>query len=602
MRACASLSTTAFAGPSPGPRPLVFVNGAPEPGLLTIEFRSEGPLDRRLATVVVAGAEDSALTMSRWLSGVATLALPLRLIDEQARWVVLLHGELAEADRRLSGRKNEHVLELVDGWSKRLSETLTAVWWQTDDGRLIEETTHAVIRTGTKANRSASTWLIGSSPFHVFQKEGLPWTVGSALGTVSALADLRLGLGLIPNEIKDLPIVEEVDLTQSLAEVLENILEPHGLLIQRDLMREAGVILERRSVRALGQGRIVELGWPGEGRPDGHVIEVTAQRPARRAEPWTAQADGWLVESTFTLAGGWDPSLEGQPDNAYSKTSNPQFAVYANVYRLWVLNEDGAFSASPYNRGGPFDLTGFFGQRAIRPQPLRFLPCLTLDDGGSRRSPIVEMSLDHGLSWSVYPGSLRLLTDRAGVYFDDSNLPGSFLTAAKLGMARVRVTAGLQSPLPVSVTRWTGNPFQGTGRGRLFDLGGALTFAEVAPESIHYDQVRAGALSALEANDTHRLHDWLVRRLNQTAEAHDDKVGRARLRLAGPWPLLRVGDRLINAAGDGTDAAGQPEAIVSEGAIVRAIRCTWAEETFPWDWQPKPTVHRPPLTELELMF
>lgn len=602
MRACASLSAMTFAGPSPGPRPLVFVDGVLEPGLLTIELRAEGPLDRRLATVVVAGAENSVLPMSRWLNGVATLVLPLRLIDEQTRWAVLLHGELAEADRRLSGRKNEHVLKLVDGWSKRLSETLTAVWWQSTDGHLIEENTHAVMRMGTKANRSANTWMISGSPTHVLQKDGLPWTVGSALGTVSALADLRLGLRLIPSEIKDLPIVEEVDLTRPLAEVLESILEPHGLLIQRDLTREAGVTLERRSVRALGQGRIVELGWPGEGRPDGHVIEVTAQRPARRAEPWIAQTDGWLVESTFTLAGGWDPSLEGQPDNAYGKTSNPQFAVYANVYRLWILNEDGAFSASPYNRGSPFDLTGFFGQRAIRPQPLRFLPCLTLDDGGSRRSPIVEMSLDSGLSWSVYPGSLRLLTDRAGVYLDDTSLSGSFLTAAKLGMARVRVTAGLQSPLPVSVTRWTGNPFQGTGRGRLFELGSAFTFAKVAPESIHYDQVQSRVLSALEANDTHRLHNWLVSRLHQTAEAHDDKVGRARLTLAGPWPLLRVGDRVINAAGDGTDAAGQPEAIASGGTIVRAIHCKWAEETFPLDRQPKPTIRKPPITDLELMF
>jgi len=577
VKACASLPAAAPAYSRPEHKPIVFVNGIPESRLIARELRVNGPLDRRSAFLAMTSTENTAVLLEHWRKATITLAMPNRLVDEQVRWPVLVHGRLAGDHDQLSATSDEQILALVDRWDLLLDEPLASIWWQTDEGLLFDEVESAVMRIGDGANRSELAWTIAGEQVHVFQNDGQLWTLGTALTAVSAFAGLDLSLKWLPAEVRNLPLVQEIDLGHTIGRVLSRILEPYGLVIQRDLVRESATVIERRSVRPAARGRVIHLAWADGQRPLGQVLSVVTDRPPQAAQPWVAQADGWLIESTFELIKAWDPALEGAPDSSYSKVNNAAFSTYANVFRFWALNEDGRFSEFPYNQGGAYDLATFFEHFPIRPRPLRFLPALTQDDTGVRRSPIVEISTDNGSSWSVYPGTARVRTDRAAVYLDDTTLPSSFLAAAQTGNAKVRVTASLRSPVPVEVLRWSGNPFAGTSPTKVFDLGNAFRFQRVAPESIHSAGILSGTLKADQIDQTATMNNWLINRQRRADVFVDNEAGKATLKLSGIWPLLRIGDQWINTSGSGFDASGRAEAIASKGAIVNSVRCRWSD-------------------------
>lgn len=603
MRACATTPAIAIAPAGGINRPVIFINGSPEPRLIVQELEIKGPLDQRTASLRMASSSIGKSLVNRWSQSTTTLLLPNRLVDDQVNWTVLVQGVLVKNDRNLSASSNEILLDLKDAWGRLLDNSLSVAWWQTKDGLLFDSIRPATMKIGDEANRSNLVWSIGGTKVHVFQDGGQAWTVSTAIATISALAHLDLSLKLIPEETGRQRLFEPIDLARSVGDALTKILEAYGLTIQRDIKQESGVVIERRAVRPTNHGRTVRLAWADGQRPLGQVLRIKADRPAETSQLWIAQAKGWLVESTFILVKGWDPSLENQTDEQYSKLNNADYDTYANVFRLWVLNEDGHYTATPYNQGGAFDLGAFFKQTPVRPQPLRFLPAITLGDTGAGRQPLVEMSVDNGTNWSAYAGPVQIRNDRAAVYLDDTTLSQSFLSAAKSGDARIRVTASLQSPIPVQVRRWWGNPFVNTPSTKLFDLGDVFRFQRIEASSIHHDGIINNTLLADQIDQTSGLNDWLVHRIRQiksTVEA--DRPGQASLSLVGAWPLLKAGDRLINTSALGTDAAGRAEAIAFRGAIVQSIRCRWSDNKSQDGGNRSIRPSRAPLTDVELNF
>ncbi len=582
----------------PEARPVVLIDGVPEPRLSARELRMTGPIDRRSATLDVVPSSDRGKLIDHWVNSDIALAIPNRLVDETIRWSVLLHGRLNGGEITLSAGADDHAVELVDHWTLSLDKPVRAAWWQTSGGLLFDDARPAVMKIGDDANRSEQTWEIGGQTVHVFQGNGQQWTIITALASLNAMASLALSLKLIPSDIRDQPLTRAVDLGRSIGDTISTILEPFGLVVQRDLARESGVVIEKRTVRDANHGRIISLAWTDNQRPVGQVSRVDTNRPAEGGQQWIARTNGWRVESTFDMVKGWDPSLEGQPDATYDKNNNPNFGTYANVFRLWALNEDGQLSGSPYNQGTPFDLGQFFGVALIRPRALRFLPTLTLDDTGDGRPPIVEISNDAGVNWSVYPGAVVISTGQATVYLNDAALPVSFLAAAKVGNAKVRVTASLQSPAPVQLRRWSGNPFVGIKPAKVFELGDAFRFQRVSPGSIHYNDLVAGQLAADEINQTNALNDWLFGKIKRSAGTVEAQPGRTRLTLVGAWPLLRPGDQIINTGNLDTDAAGRNEAVGGSGAVVRALRCRWPNGIFTG----RASVNSSPQTVVEVSF
>ena len=70
------------------------------------------------------------------------------------------------------------------------------------------------------------------------------------------------------------------------------------------------------------------------------------------------------------------------------------------------------------------------------------------------------------------------------------------------------------------------------------------------------------------------MSHWLFRQVQ--LQGHED-AGRTRLSLVGAWPMLRIGDRVVNVSGAGVNATGEAEAITDIAARVTSIQCGWSD-------------------------
>lgn len=592
MKVCATVVGQTAERTGEEDRAIVMIDGQPVSELEVVEYRAEGLLNRRSVRVEVAGRVEAG----RWLGRRAVVAWPVRLVDDSVRWPVLTVGVLKAVEREEGPGVIRRGLEIGDEWAERMDRPVEIVWG-VDQGRLKAWSVSGeapAMQIGRQANCSADRWLIHGRWVHVLEKgpRAGNWTVEKALESLSVWGGLELELGLLPAEIREAPLVREVDLSQPIGKCLERILQDYGLCIQRDLQRERGVILERRAVRPMERGRLVKWDWLA-----GAVLHIESEEPVSAAEEWIAEAKGWLVEGTFLLVKAWDRSLEGQADWIYSRVSNPDFATYANVYRRWALNEDGRYSGGVFGDQPAFDLSGFFGDPELGREAVRFEDCLTLDANGWPRRPIVEVSLDGGTSWSMYGGQVELEKSRAEVYLADATLPAEFLTAAKNGLARLRVTASLRNPRPVRISRWMGNPFEAVCRQRVLHTGEAFSFRRVHESSVHHALVRSGQCRADEVDDRAAMEKWLVEQIRRVRWAGGGGRGRGKLTTGRCWPLLRIGDRIRLRGGPREEErSAVPEKIRRQGAIVQKVMCRWS------GWSAGGTRTGGPQTVVELVF
>jgi hypothetical protein len=470
----------------PAASPAVFVDGVWRPELAVTSVTAAAPLGVRRAEVKSTSDEGADDLVGR----PATVILPMRFDGGDGAWLPLVHGRLAHADRSVGAARSARAWTVIDQLEDRL-----AAWVD-----------HAALREAA--------------------------TVGDLLDAVAALAGMtrpRRPVG----DIEALAVVSADRRPGTLTAVLTRLCDRYRLVVERALEWADGEVIERSGMRPLDRGPRVTLP-----RPD--IRECTVNIAAPRPLKLIAQAGAQVVESTFELVRGWSVEHEGEGADAYGRSTSSDFDATLNVYRLWVLNEDGAFA------GKAFDLAGLFDEdRAIPPRPLRFGPALTRDEAGRSRGVVIECSTDDGATWSHYGGSSRVLGDRAGVYLDDDVLPTDFLNAAMTGQAKVRVTATLRCPLPLEVVRWRGNPFAGPFETRAVDFGDAHAWRRVAETSRYHAAVRSGAMTADEADDRARLRTAVAR----MPTIFRRRRGRVSITAAGLVPALRIGDR-ITSVGD----------------------------------------------------
>lgn len=109
-----------------------------------------------------------------------------------------------------------------------------------------------------------------------------------------------------------------------------------------------------------------------------------------------------------------------------------EFSRNRYVGRRWVLNEDGRFDGTTYNRNAPFDdyqpfdfstvtgsgitRRGFWSRRS---RPLR--PSITRTELGARFGVLVEVSFDGGTNWHQPRGLVSVLGDATAIVFDVAN-------------------------------------------------------------------------------------------------------------------------------------------------------------------------------------
>lgn len=541
MTAAATASPVPVSGIVDVRRPVVLLDGIPEPRLLVRELTVRGPLDERELLIEACGQSMSSSQLRQVGRRQAVVAMPLRLHDGTTRWPVLGVGTLAAINQQQAPDQRAPQWRLHEAWTARLG--------------------HPLRRLGHGAAQ-----LRGDAS----------WDVRSLLALLGSAAGLAVSLRLVPDEIGREPASRRVDPDQPLGRIMGDLLAEHGLLLQREAQWEDGRVYERAWVHAARRGRPIELAWADASRSPSPLLRISSRGEPAASRAWEAVAGPWRVESTFTLRPGWDPHLESPtlPDSAFSRADNPDFAACANVYRLWVLNEDGWFTGPPHQQA-TFDLAAFFADPTIVPQPRTLGDCLTLDDAGLPHRPIVQVRMAADEPWMTYPGIAHILSDRAGVYLDDTNLPSAFLAAARAGAAELRVTATLSSPHPVRIVRWQGNPFAGSRPSRQLNVAERFHFARIDDHSIHAQAVREGAAAASEADDRQALTAWLTRQMRRDRPGVDARPGRGTLHLHEAMPLVRVGDVVRYAGGPGLDPLGRPEAADGRGAVVRQVVCRW---------------------------
>ncbi len=561
--AAASLHAVASSIATTEPTPLILVDeSCCTTHLRVSRFHRSLPLDERHVEITpqLDGADPTR--DFTWQSARFSIIDAQRLIDASLKRPVLAMGRFFQKSHQLDTKRVNENFTLLDDWTDQLNQTLTHIWTSASANATTPITTSVVdakLRVGPRANRSTSLATINNTSTYTLTTRGQVWTIAHALTYLNAIANLQLNLARLPTPIAATRLTRDVSLNQPLRDILTQILSPAGLIIQRDISRTHGLITEYRLVKPLNRPRPIRLPIS----QFGGTTRITSQPPVARAQQIVGRADGWLIESTFELAHGWDADLENQTSTNYSRSSNPDFDIVADVYRNWVLNEDNAYDEPA------FDLATYFDDPSIAPQPLRFEPNVTLDAAGLRRSVIIEISLNAGTDWQIYDGSSVVLTNRAGVYFNDATLSSAFLTAALAGNARVRVTASLRSPSPVIIARWRGNPFAGTSPPVNIEVGQAFRFQRVATTSRAYADVQAGNIPADEIDDTADMTQWIIHATesigSSSTQTHASAV------LPGAWPMLQPGDRLLDAQPSDTTHPNHFLPWQTHGSIVQSI-------------------------------
>ncbi len=242
------------------------------------------------------------------------------------------------------------------------------------------------------------------------------------------------------------------------------------------------------------------------------------------------------------------------------------FAAHGDVARLWVLNEDGRFDGALYNRHAPFDDYQPFDFATVAEASVtragawmrrtrRLLPLVSTSPEGRSLGVWVEVSFDGGATWQPQSGGVRVLQDRAGIYFDVENPTGitpegyepaeqNLWYALVDQTFRVRVTATVESDERIVAS------VEGTSeRSRLATVGSVVR----RTSSFHFHS-REGTTHALrditlageEARDDRSAALALVSRLAMAGQAWE-----VRGLPAIPWieTGYRLGDRVSEVRG-----------------------------------------------------
>lgn len=524
--------------------PTVLIDGELITHAHPIRFTATAPLDERTALLEIDHTTAPPIQRIETAPHTVSLLDSHRLSDHTLRKPVLAHGRIESLPKTQKDATSQHRWQLTDDWSTRLDRPLDQITQLVNGVIIPANPADAALDIGSNANRAdTSTDPQSAPPLQTLAGRGTPqtdWTITDALQAVSTWGELNLLTHTLLPAIAAARLPRRITLDRPLRDILTALLDPFDLILRRDITRnrDDGKNRETRQVIHREHARQIALNFQSLGG----VSEIKNQPLTPTARHTKVRAEGPITEATFTLSAGWDPALAGQSPATYSRLTNTNFTEVANVYRRFVLNEDAAFSIY----GVPsFDLAEFFNEPATPARPLRFLPNLTLDAGGDRRPVIVDVSYNSGSTWLRAPGSINILSNRAGILFDDTTLDPDFLTAALADTLRLRVTASLQSPTKTEVARWHGNPFHGTAPTRIIETNDTFRFRRIDKTSTHHDAVRAQTLQADEANDLAAMTQWTIEAADQTPR--NTKLSRLTLPgFSGAWPVIKPGDHLFD--------------------------------------------------------
>jgi hypothetical protein len=205
-----------------------------------------------------------------------------------------------------------------------------------------------------------------------------------------------------------------------------------------------------------GIGRSVELNcqWQGETLDISktNIAQVTRKQNPVITNRYIVQGDYKIFEATFNLVKGWNPAIETTTYDLYSPTTNENFNNVRDVYRKWVLNESGDYTASPYGQGSAFDFANIFQTDKYIRKARRFYPALACGDDGGSIGYYLEMSYTNGSKWWPYINSFKVLLDQCGIWLSVEQLDSDMWFAILKGILKVRITASILSDERINYT------------------------------------------------------------------------------------------------------------------------------------------------------
>lgn len=493
------------------------------------------PLDERAATFAIPDADANVVTdMLDGRQGYS-LVMPVSLNTRESRHIQLIHGQLiSNSDHEHAGEKQQ-IWTITDSWTQHLDESIPIVASEDASGCCMIDRP-GIIRAGKAGNRSTARYAIANDQVYlprVDEPGGQQWSVGQAFETLSSLGRLDLNLAPLPTDIRLMPLPIDLDTSLPVRRILQALCEAVGCHVQRSAEADVGWPATGRPTICPAS---TPLGWVDAelcvDRRIDHAV-AAARRVVVRGQPPE-------VEVTVALLPGWDPSLESQADSYYDKLLSPDFASYGQVFRYWVLNEDGRFAAAPFNQPVPITATDLFPDQHLPLQPLVLRPCLTLDGAGSPLPILIEYRLDDQSGWEPYSGQSEILSGRVGVEFQEQTLDASWLAAARAGTLQVRATGRIVSPRRLTSVRWVGNPLAGVDESPERPLETDHAWRRVDSSSRYADRVADGELDARVADDRPQLHQQalIMTRSAQTNVQHA-------VTLPGMWWHIAPGQALL---------------------------------------------------------
>jgi len=346
--------------------------------------------------------------------------------------------------------------EADDFLSVLLAAPIAGRWQVRDGAPTLLPTGVAVFNDTTAGLASPAVYSIQGRACRIFQPapDGQPWSVADILGYLFAAH--------VPPEV-GAPGLDELDppaggivphrlslANVALAEALARVAGLGGLAIRGSLDGASQAI--RRALVTYRPGR--------NGRPRPIRLQRAGQtldprgtnlwkgrlamrrRPARRRIVILGGVKRY--ESTFALQPGWDAGGESYHYRDFVRDEASDWPAVADVFRKWVLNESGRYSAEPYNLPA-FDFATISADDFLLTVARRFEECLSVGPGRQRIGVVVEISCDDGATWRRYGGPVRIASDECAVHLADDALPADYFQAALDRVAAVRVTATVAS-------------------------------------------------------------------------------------------------------------------------------------------------------------
>lgn len=299
-----------------------------------------------------------------------------------------------------------------------------------------------------------------------------------------------------------------------------------------------------------GKGRTVELNCQSQGQKldisKTNIAQVVRKKMPAVTNRYIVQGDYKVFEATFNLVKGWNPQIETTNYDLYSPNSNENFNDVRDVYRKWVLNETGDYTASPYNQGSAFDFSQIFQTDKYIRKARRFYPAISCSDDGGSVGYYLEMSYTNGSKWWPYMSSFKVLLDQCGIWLSVEQLDSDMWFAILKGVLKVRITASVVSDQRISYTAADGPvgsmmPVAD----KIITLPKRFKYQKVAPQSAFFGS------KANEIDDTAHI----VAYANSLCEINKTGSETLQIKTMTAVPYFSPGDRIVSSP-DSRDLLG----------------------------------------------